>query len=61
MNNTYIASAISATQAKGHLYRQLMLNLRRMSEAISSTADLCEQLQVDLQAMKTFSGLEAAK
>jgi hypothetical protein len=25
------------------------------------TADLCEQLQVDLHAMRTFAGLDAAK
>ena len=32
-----------------------------MSRAISHTADLCEQLQVDLQAVRTFAGLDAAK
>ena len=32
-----------------------------MSRAISHTADLCEELQVDLQAMRTFAGLDAAK
>jgi len=32
-----------------------------MSRAIGRTADLCQQLQVDLHAMRTFAGLDAAK
>ncbi|KAJ7281869.1 hypothetical protein C8J57DRAFT_1711455 [Mycena rebaudengoi] len=32
-----------------------------MSRAISQTADLCDQLSTDLQAMRTFAGLDAAK
>jgi hypothetical protein len=51
----------NATQAKDRLYAQLANSLGRMSRAISQTADLCEQLQVDLHAMRTFAGLDAAK
>ncbi|KAF9564309.1 hypothetical protein CPC08DRAFT_685504 [Agrocybe pediades] len=51
----------SATQAKERLYAQLALSLGRTSRAISQTADLCEQLQVDLHAMRVFAGLDAAK
>ena len=32
-----------------------------MSRAVSQTADLCEQLQVDLHAMRILAGLDAAK
>ncbi|KAJ7105796.1 hypothetical protein C8R46DRAFT_1366405 [Mycena filopes] len=51
----------NATQAKDRLYSQLSSSLSRMSRAIGQTADLCEQLQVDLLAMRTFAGLDAAK
>jgi hypothetical protein len=51
----------NATQAKDRLYSQLASSLTRMSRAIGQTADLCEQLQVDLYAMRTFAGLDAAK
>jgi len=51
----------SATQAKERLYTQLASSLGRMSRAISQTADLCEQLQVDLHAMRVLAGLDAAK
>lgn len=55
------AAPTSATQAKDRLYAQLAGSLGRMSRAVSQTADLCEQLQVDLHAMRTFAGLDAAK
>ena len=61
MNSTNALSPTSATQAKERLYSQLASSIGRMSRAISHTADLCEQLQVDLQAMRTFAGLDAAK
>jgi len=32
-----------------------------MSRAVSQSADLCEQLQVDLHAMRILAGLDAAK
>ncbi|KAF8227506.1 hypothetical protein L208DRAFT_1405245 [Tricholoma matsutake] len=51
----------NATQAKDRLYTQLASSLGRLSRAMSQTADLCEQLQVDLHAMRTFAGLDAAK
>ncbi|TFK25610.1 hypothetical protein FA15DRAFT_686905 [Coprinopsis marcescibilis] len=51
----------NATQAKERLYFQLAASLGRMSRALSQTADLCEQLQVDLNAMRIFAGLDAAK
>ena len=51
----------NATQAKERLYTQLAGSLGRMSRAIGRTADLCEQLQVDLHAMRIFAGLDAAK
>jgi len=60
MNSNYTAPT-SATQAKERLYSQLAGSLGRMSRAISRMADLNEQLQVDLQAMQTLSGLDAAK
>ncbi|KAG7443633.1 uncharacterized protein BT62DRAFT_1008993 [Guyanagaster necrorhizus] len=53
--------ATSATQAKDRLYAQLASSLGRLNRSISTTADLCEQLQIDLQAMRTFAGLDAAK
>ncbi|KAH6916153.1 hypothetical protein BKA70DRAFT_480263 [Coprinopsis sp. MPI-PUGE-AT-0042] len=51
----------NATQAKERLYSQLAGSLGRMSRALSQTADLCEQMQYDLHAMKVFAGLDAAK
>lgn len=55
------AGPTSATLAKDRLYAQLASSLGRMNRAIGQTADLCEQLQVDLHAMRTFAGLDAAK
>ena len=51
----------NATQTKERLYAQLALSLGRMSRAVSQTADLCEQLQVDLHAIRILAGLDAAK
>jgi len=56
-----MALPTNATQAKDRLYAQLAHSLGRMTRAVSRTADLCEQLQVDLQAMRTFAALDAAK
>ena len=61
MNSTTTLAPTSATQAKERLYSQLAGSIGRMSRAMSRTADLCEELQVDLQAMRTFAGLDAAK
>ncbi|EKM81954.1 hypothetical protein AGABI1DRAFT_55066 [Agaricus bisporus var. burnettii JB137-S8] len=55
------APITSAVQTKEKLYGQLAASLNRMSRAISQTADLCDMLQVDLNAMRTFAGLDAAK
>ncbi|KDR67952.1 hypothetical protein GALMADRAFT_79143 [Galerina marginata CBS 339.88] len=61
MLNSGNAPATNATQTKERLYAQLAVSLGRTSRAISQTADLCEQLQVDLHAMRVFAGLDAAK
>jgi hypothetical protein len=61
MINTGNNAPTNATQTKERLYAQLALSLGRMSRAVSQTADLCEQLQVDLHAMRIFAGLDAAK
>jgi hypothetical protein len=51
----------NATQARDRLYAQLARSLTRMSGAIAKTADLCELLQVDLDAMRRLGGLHAAQ
>ena len=56
-----MAIPTNATLAKDRLYAQLAHSIRRMNRALSTTADLCEQLQVDLQAMQTFAAVDAAK
>jgi hypothetical protein len=57
----YSSGQPSATETKERLYAQLAGSLGRMTRAMSQTADLCEQLQFDLHAMKVFAGLDAAK
>jgi len=61
MLNSGHAAPTNATQTKERLYSQFAGSLGRMSRAISRTTDLCEQLQVDLHAMRVFAGLDAAK
>ncbi|KAI0791644.1 hypothetical protein BC629DRAFT_1245824, partial [Irpex lacteus] len=51
----------SATQAKDRNYLQLSNSLARLSRAVGQTADLCELLKVDLNAMKVLSASHAAK
>jgi len=51
----------NATQAKDRLYAQLATSLKNMSRAVGLTADLFEQLQVDLDAMRTLAGIHAAQ
>jgi hypothetical protein len=51
----------NATQAKDRLYAQLATSLKHMSRAVGQTADLFEQLQVDLDAMRTLAGIHAAQ
>lgn len=52
---------MNATQAKDRLYGQLAANLKNMSRAIGQTADLFEQLQADLDAMRVLAGTHAAQ
>ena len=54
MQSSTSTAPTSATQTKGRLYAQLAASLGRTARAISQTADLCEQLQVDLHAMRVF-------
>jgi len=51
----------SATQANDRLYAQLATSLKNMCRAVGQTADLFEQLQVDLDAMRTLAGIHAAQ
>lgn len=51
----------NAAQAKERLYTQLAGSISRLANATSQTADLCEQLQYDLLAMRQLAGLDAAK
>ncbi|KAF8434335.1 hypothetical protein L210DRAFT_3553668 [Boletus edulis BED1] len=50
-----------ATQAKDRLYAQLASSLKNMSRAVGQTADLMEQLQNDLDAMRVLAGTHAAQ
>ncbi|KAH7927854.1 hypothetical protein BV22DRAFT_1127034 [Leucogyrophana mollusca] len=54
-------STLNATQAKDRLYAQLASTLKNMSRAVGQTADLFEQLQVDLDAMRVLAGTHAAQ
>ena len=54
-------SRSGATQAKDRLYGQLASSLKNMSRAIGQTADLMEQLQNDLDAMRVLAGTHAAQ
>lgn len=55
------AAPTSATAAKDRLYGQLAASFSRLHRAIKHTADLCEDLHQDLDAMMMFAGLDAAK
>ncbi|KAF9245332.1 hypothetical protein BU15DRAFT_41242 [Melanogaster broomeanus] len=50
-----------ATQAKDRLYAQLAASLKNMSRVVGQTADLFEQLQNDLDAMRVLAGTHAAQ
>ncbi|TFY53675.1 hypothetical protein EVG20_g10008 [Dentipellis fragilis] len=54
-------SSTSATQAKERHYAQLASSLTRLSRAVGQTADLFEQLQVDLDSMRILAGAHAAQ
>ncbi|KAH7881798.1 hypothetical protein F5I97DRAFT_667436 [Phlebopus sp. FC_14] len=59
MNNHSYPS--SATQAKDRLYAQLASTLKNMSRVVGRSADLFEQLQTDLDAMRVLAGTHAAQ
>lgn len=52
---------MNATQAKDRNYMQLSHSLARLSRAVGRTADLCEGLKVDLDAMRVLSASHAAQ
>ncbi|ETW78952.1 hypothetical protein HETIRDRAFT_453490 [Heterobasidion irregulare TC 32-1] len=52
---------MSATQAKERHYAQLANSLTRLSRSVGQTADLFEQLQIDLDSMRTLAALHAAQ
>ncbi|KAI0924051.1 hypothetical protein AcW1_006827 [Taiwanofungus camphoratus] len=51
----------NATQAKDRHYMQLSHSLARLSHAVGHTADLCELLKVNLDAMRTLAASHAAQ
>lgn len=51
----------SATIAKERLYSQLATNFANINRALMRTAVLAEDLEEQLQAMRVFVGLDAAK
>ncbi|KAI0763785.1 hypothetical protein BD413DRAFT_606482 [Trametes elegans] len=51
----------NATQAKDRNYMQLGNSLARMARAIAQTADLCELMKVNLDAMRVLSASHAAQ
>ncbi|KAG6333517.1 hypothetical protein ID866_5570 [Astraeus odoratus] len=51
----------NATQAKDRLYGQLAASLKNMTRVMGQTADLFEQLQTDLDAMRVLAGTHAAQ
>ncbi|KAF7325965.1 hypothetical protein MKEN_00447400 [Mycena kentingensis (nom. inval.)] len=51
----------NATQKKERKYAQLAISLSRMQKALSQTADLCGEVQLDIEAMRLFAALDAAK
>lgn len=55
-----VQAPTGATQAKERLYTQLAGSFGRMNRALVQTSNLCELLQMDLHAMRTFVGLDAA-
>ncbi|KAF9077966.1 hypothetical protein BDP27DRAFT_1310497 [Rhodocollybia butyracea] len=55
-----VQAPTGATQAKDRLYTQLAGSFGRMNRALLQTSNLCELLQMDLHAMRTFVGLDAA-
>ncbi|KAH9946524.1 hypothetical protein B0H21DRAFT_693639 [Amylocystis lapponica] len=55
------AHPTNATQAKDRHYVQLSHSLTRLSNAVGHTADLCELLKLNLDAMRTLAASHAAQ
>ncbi|KAI0741449.1 hypothetical protein C8Q80DRAFT_1273883 [Daedaleopsis nitida] len=55
------AQPVNATQAKDRNYMQLGHSLARLSRAIGQTADLCELMKTNLDAMRVLSASHAAQ
>ncbi|KAI0305935.1 hypothetical protein B0F90DRAFT_1624235 [Multifurca ochricompacta] len=53
--------AKSASQTKDRNYAHLSKSLARLSRAMGQTADLFEQLHLDLDAMRTLAGIHSAQ
>ena len=53
------AQPANATQAKDRNYMQLGHSLARLSRAIGQTADLCELMRTNLDAMRVLSASHA--
>jgi hypothetical protein len=52
---------MSAIQKKERLYAQLATNFKQLKQNMARTTDLFEELQGDLDAMRTFAGIHAAQ
>ena len=52
---------MSATQRKDRLYAQFASSLQLLKQHSARTTDLTEELQADLDAMRTFAGIHAAQ
>ncbi|EIN06154.1 hypothetical protein PUNSTDRAFT_54446 [Punctularia strigosozonata HHB-11173 SS5] len=55
------SQAQPAGTAKNRHYSHLAKSLTRLSQEVARTADLCEQLQVDILASRTLSATHAAQ
>ncbi|KAN0137146.1 hypothetical protein V8E53_005143 [Lactarius tabidus] len=51
----------NVSQAKDKNYAHLSKSLARLSRAMGQTADLFEQLHLDLDAMRTLAGIHGAQ
>ena len=55
------SQSTNATQAKDRNYMQLRHSLTKLSQAVGQTADLCEMMKVNLDAMRVLSASHAAQ
>ncbi|KAH9967324.1 hypothetical protein BC827DRAFT_1123643 [Russula dissimulans] len=53
--------AKSASQTKDRNYAHLSKSLAHLSRAVGQTADLFDQLRLDLDAMRTLAGIHSAQ